>query len=54
LTSATSEKQQAAFAAFEELGPMLLKPVFDKLNGVLNYDDLKVLRLIYLIAKTES
>ena len=49
LTSATMEQQQAAFAAFEELSPTFLKPVFDKLNGTLNYDDLKILRLLYLI-----
>lgn len=50
-TSATPEQQQAVFAAFDELSPTYLKPVFDKLNGALNYDDLKILRLIYLIAR---
>jgi hypothetical protein len=49
LASATIEQQQAAFAAFEELSPTFLKPVFDRLNGTLNYDDLKILRLLYLI-----
>ena len=53
LTSATLEQQQAAFAAFEELSPTFLKPVFDKLNGALNYDDLKILRMLYLISKQE-
>jgi ATP-dependent DNA helicase RecQ len=47
-TSVTTEEQQAAFAAFDELGTTYLKPVFDKLNGVLNYDELKILRLLYL------
>jgi len=51
LPSATSEQQQAIFAAFDELGTMYLKPTFDKLNGTLNYDELKILRLIYLIVK---
>jgi ATP-dependent DNA helicase RecQ len=50
-TSATPEQQQAVFAAFDELSPTYLKPVFDKLNGTLNYDDLKILRLMYLIAR---
>jgi ATP-dependent DNA helicase RecQ len=50
MTSATLEQQQNAFAAFEELSTMFLKPVYDKLNGTLNYDDLKVLRLLYLIS----
>jgi ATP-dependent DNA helicase RecQ len=51
LTSATTEQQGAVFAAFDELGITYLKPTFDKLNGVLNYDELKILRLIYLIAR---
>ncbi len=50
MTSTTLEQQQNAFAAFEELGTTFLKPVYDKLNGTLNYDDLKVLRLLYLIS----
>jgi ATP-dependent DNA helicase RecQ len=52
--SITTEQQQAAFAAFNELGPIYLKPVFDKLNGSLNYDQLKILRLIYLISQKHS
>ncbi|HEY5728907.1 MAG TPA: DNA helicase RecQ [Anaerolineales bacterium] len=48
-TSATTDQQQAAFTAFDELSPMYLKPVFDKLNGALSYDELKTLRLLYLI-----
>ncbi len=50
LTSTTPEQQQAAFTAFDELGPNFLKPVFDQLNGTLNYDDLKILRMLYLIS----
>jgi len=51
LTSATPDQQQAAFAAFDELSPTYLKPVFDKLNGALSYDELKILRLLYLISR---
>jgi hypothetical protein len=47
-TSATVEQKQAAFAAFAELGPTFLKPVYDKLQGTLNYDDLKILRMLYM------
>jgi ATP-dependent DNA helicase RecQ len=54
LTSATSEQQQSAFAAFDELDTMYLKPVYDKLNGALNYDDLKILRLLYLVSRSNS
>ena len=42
---ASPEDQQAALAAFEELGVEYLKPVFEKLEGRVNYDELKVLRL---------
>jgi ATP-dependent DNA helicase RecQ len=51
LTFATPEQQQAAFAAFEELSPTLLKPIHDRLSGALNYDDLKILRLLYMISQ---
>ncbi|MFZ5881773.1 MAG: DNA helicase RecQ, partial [Chloroflexota bacterium] len=51
LTSATPEQCQAAFAAFDELDTTFLKPVYDKLGGALNYDDLKILRMLYLIRK---
>jgi ATP-dependent DNA helicase RecQ len=51
LISASPEQQQNAFAAFDELSPTYLKPVYDKLNGVLNYDELKILRMLYLISK---
>jgi ATP-dependent DNA helicase RecQ len=53
LASVTLEQKQAAFVAFDELSPTFLKPVFDRLNGALNYDDLKILRLSYLIARQE-
>jgi ATP-dependent DNA helicase RecQ len=48
LTSVSVEQKQAVFAAFDEVGTAMLKPVFDKMGGALNYDDLKVLRLVYL------
>jgi len=54
LTSVTSAQQLAAFAAFDELGPNFLKPVFDKLNGTLNYDELKILRMLYLISHQDA
>jgi ATP-dependent DNA helicase RecQ len=51
LTSATTEQQQAAFQAFDEHGPAFLRPVYEVLNGTLTYDELKVLRLLYLISQ---
>jgi ATP-dependent DNA helicase RecQ len=50
LTAVTPDQQQAAFAAFGELSPTFLKPVFDKLGGALSYDDLKILRMLYMIS----
>jgi ATP-dependent DNA helicase RecQ len=48
LSSASPDQQAAAFAAFDELGTTLLKPAFDRLNGTINYDELKILRLCFL------
>jgi ATP-dependent DNA helicase RecQ len=50
--SATPQQQEAAFAAFDELGADFLKPIFDKLNETLNYDDLKILRMLYLVSRS--
>jgi hypothetical protein len=48
LSSASPDQQAAAFAAFDELGTAYLKPVFDKLDGLVGYDELRILRLCYL------
>jgi hypothetical protein len=50
LTSATPDQQQAAF---DELSPTYLKPIYDKMNGALTYDELKILRLMYLTSNQE-
>lgn len=47
-TSTSPDAQQAAMEAFDELGAAYLKPVFDRLEGKVNYDELKILRLMYL------
>jgi ATP-dependent DNA helicase RecQ len=52
LAAVSAEEQKMAFAAFNALGADLLKPVFDHLDGKINYDSLKVLRLIYLANKS--
>ena len=51
LAFATPEQRQAVFAAFDELSPSFLKPVYEKLNGELNYNELKILRMLYLISR---
>jgi hypothetical protein len=51
LLSATAEQQQAAFSAFDELGLTFLKPVHERLQGALSYDELKILRLLYMVSQ---
>jgi ATP-dependent DNA helicase RecQ len=51
LAPASPDEQEAAFAAFAELGTAFLKPVFERLDGRLEYDALKLLRLIYLTTR---
>jgi ATP-dependent DNA helicase RecQ len=48
LASSSPDEQQAAMQAFDELGAAYLKPVFDRLAGKVDYDELKILRLLYL------
>ena len=48
LSSLRPEMQQAARMAFSELGAEYLKPVFDRLNGAVSYDELKIMRLVFL------
>lgn len=40
--------KQAVFTAYQELGAEYLKPVYEKLDEKFTYDELKILRLIYL------
>jgi ATP-dependent DNA helicase RecQ len=48
--AATSPAQQAqAFAIFDELGANLLKPAFERMDGKIDYETLKVLRLLYML-----
>ena len=51
LLSVPAKQKESAFAAFDELGTAYLKPVFEKLNGEINYDNLKILRLLYQISQ---
>jgi ATP-dependent DNA helicase RecQ len=51
LVNSSPEAQRVVFAAYDELGTVFLKPVFDKLGGKIDYDELKILRLVYLSSK---
>ena len=48
LSNLNPDQQMAVFKAFDILGSDMLKPVYDKLNGTVNYDELRILRLCYL------
>jgi ATP-dependent DNA helicase RecQ len=42
------EEQQRVCAVFDELGPHALSPVFEALGGAIPYEELHVMRLVYL------
>ena len=48
LSALRPELQNAALRAFRELGGKILKPVYERLGGTVTYDELKIMRLIYL------
>ena len=48
LSNLSPDQQLAVFKAFDQTGSDMLKPVYDKFNGAVNYDELRILRLCYL------
>jgi hypothetical protein len=48
LSTQPADQKKAVFKAFDQCGTEYLKPVFDRLNGVVSYDDLNILRLYHL------
>ena len=48
LVKAGLDDQERVFKGFDELGTQRLRPVFDRLEGRVSFDDLSVLRLIHL------
>lgn len=54
LASISDAQQQEVLQAFAELGTAFLKPVFEKMNGTVGYDDLRVLRLMALIGQVSE
>ncbi|GAB4494037.1 MAG: DNA helicase RecQ [Anaerolineales bacterium] len=54
LSAIRPDEQQAALAAFVELGMERLKPIFEKLGGRVSYDDIKLLRLAAIIAQNKK
>jgi len=48
LSNLSPDQQLAVFKAFDQMGADMLKPVYEKFNGTVNYDELRILRLCYL------
>jgi ATP-dependent DNA helicase RecQ len=48
MPSLPAGQQQQVLETFDRLGAERLKPIFDALDGAVDYDDLKILRLVYL------
>jgi ATP-dependent DNA helicase RecQ len=48
------DQRQAALVAFKEIGIEYLKPVFDRLNGEVSYDELKLLKVYYFSLQDHS
>ena len=46
--------QKTVLDAFQELGAEALRPVFDRMNGTVNFNELKSLRLVFLAQKTNK
>ncbi|HNJ15009.1 MAG TPA: DNA helicase RecQ [Anaerolineales bacterium] len=51
LSNLEPDQQMAVFKAFDKHGSDMLKPVYDAMNGKVNYDELRILRLCYLCEK---
>lgn len=48
LSALSAEQQEAVLAAFDAEGADRLRPVFDRLGGQVSYDELKIMRVVYL------
>jgi ATP-dependent DNA helicase RecQ len=48
------KEQKAVLKAFVDLGPELLRPIYDRFDGKYDYDELRILRLHYLALKKEG
>ncbi len=47
-SSLSERKKDKVYEAMEEVGPKLLRPIYDKLNKTVDYNELRVLQLAYL------
>jgi len=54
LSRLSANQQKAVLQAFDELGAERLRPVFDRLNGAIEFDELRLVRLYYLSKQISS
>ncbi len=54
LSALPADQKKVTLKAFDQCGSEYLKPAFDLLNGEVEYDELKILRLYHLSKKNES
>jgi ATP-dependent DNA helicase RecQ len=47
-SSLSERKKDEVYEAMEEVGPKLLRPIYDKLNKTVDYNELRVLQLAYI------
>ena len=47
----SARQQDQVMQAFKKVGPELLKPVYEKLNKAIGYDELRIMQLYYLAQK---
>ncbi len=52
LSHLSADQQAAGLVSFKKLGTERLKPVYEELGGMISYDELKILRLLYLSSLT--
>jgi ATP-dependent DNA helicase RecQ len=48
LSGLPADRQEAVLAAFDAEGADRLRPVFDRLNGQVSFEEIKILRVVYL------
>jgi ATP-dependent DNA helicase RecQ len=54
LSTLSPDGQEAVLACFASLGPNYLRPVFDALDGAVPYDELHVLRLLFVAGQSDQ
>ena len=54
LSTLTPEERESVFAAFDEQGAERLSPVYESLHGSVDYEELHLLRIVYISRNSSS